>query len=60
MGGQGGREGVSGGRRGHGGPLAKEDGPGFPTLFNDLFLFFVFCLSHVFVCLKVQRTRMQR
>ena len=26
---KGGREGVSGRRRGHGGPLAKEDGPGF-------------------------------
>ena len=29
MGGQGGREGVPGGRRGHGGPLAKKDRPGF-------------------------------
>ena len=26
---EGGREGVPSGRRGHGGPLAKEDGPGF-------------------------------
>ena len=29
MGGQGGRVGAPGGRRGHGGPLAKEDRPGF-------------------------------
>ena len=29
MGGQGGREGVTSGGRGHGRPLAQEDGPGF-------------------------------
>ena len=29
VGGKGGREGVPGRGRGHGGPLAEEDGPGF-------------------------------
>ena len=29
VGGKGGRKGVPGGRRGHGGPLAEEDVPGF-------------------------------
>ena len=33
----------------------------FPFVYHiSCFLFFFFCLSHVFVCLKVQRTRMQR
>jgi len=30
------------------------------TYLDERIFFYFFCLSHVFVCLKVQRTRMQR